>query len=245
MYLTHKKNYRKTYEFGSRGIVMKNWIDGAKNKKFIASYSGGKDSTLALYKAMEQGTALGIIVMMEEDGERSRAHSLFTDVLKEQAKAIGIPLFIGAANWDNYEKVFVEILKEAKGQGAQVLVTGDIDVPENECWHERVTHSVGLELGIPLWKMDHKEVVKEFISLGFITKVITIDTKKGMKKEDLGKVLTFDYMKELEERGIDPCGEGGEFHTAVIAGPLFKEEIKVKKGDITSDGQYMYLTLEI
>ncbi|MDU5414339.1 MAG: ATPase, partial [Clostridium perfringens] len=56
---------------------MKKWSNGAKGKKFIASYSGGKDSTLALYKAMQEGTAIGIIVMMEEDGERSRAHSLF------------------------------------------------------------------------------------------------------------------------------------------------------------------------
>lgn len=224
---------------------MKNWIDGANDKKFIASYSGGKDSTLALYKAMKHGTALGIIVMMEEDGERSRAHSLFTDILKAQAKAIGIPLFTGAANWDNYEKVFVEILKEAKKLGSEVLVTGDIDIPEHKCWHERIANSVGLELGIPLWKMDHREVVKEFISLGFVTKIITIDTRKGMKKEDLGRTLDFDYMKELEERGINPCGESGEFHTAVISGPLFKEDIKVKGGNITSDGHYMYLTLEL
>lgn len=224
---------------------MKNWINGAKDKRFIASYSGGKDSTLALYKAMEQGTALGIIVMMEEDGKRSRAHSLFHDLLKSQANAIGIPLFTGAAKWDNYEKVFVEILKEAKEGGAEVLVTGDIDIPEENCWHERVAGSVGLKLGIPLWKMEHREVVKEFISLGFITKVITIDIRKGMKKEDLGRILTFDYMKELEGRGIEPCGEGGEFYTAVIDGPLFKEEIKVKDGEITSDGQYMYLALEV
>lgn len=222
---------------------MKNWINGAKGKRFIASYSGGKDSTLALYKAMEQGTALGIIVMMEENGERSRAHSLFPDLLKAQAKAIGIPLFIGAANWDNYEMVFVEILKEVRGIGAEVLVTGDIDIPEENCWHERVAGGVGLDLGIPLWNMDHREVVKEFISLGFVTKVITIDTRKGMKKEDLGRILSFDYMKELEDRGIDPSGEGGEFHTVVIDGPLFKEKLEVKEGNITSDGHYMYLTL--
>lgn len=224
---------------------MKNWNDAAKNKKFIASYSGGKDSTLALYKAMQCGMPLGIIVMMEENGERSRAHSLFPSILEAQAKAIGIPLFKGAANWENYEKVFVEKLKEAKELGAEVLVTGDIDVPEHECWHERVTSSVELELGMPLWKMDHKEVVKEFINLGFVTKVITISLKQGMKKEDLGRILTLEYMKELEDRGIDPCGESGEFHTAVIAGPLFKEELKVKDGEITSDGDYMYLTLEL
>lgn len=224
---------------------MKNWVDGAKNKKFIASYSGGKDSTLALYKAMQYGTPVGIIVMMEEDGERSRAHSLFTDILDAQAKAIGIPLFTGATNWENYEGIFVDILKETKKLGAEVLVTGDIDVPEIDCWHERVTNSVGIGLGMPLWKRDHKDVVKEFVNLGFITKVITVNTKLGMKEEDLGKILTNDYIKELEKRGIDPCGEAGEFHTVVIAGPLFKEEIKVKDGDVIYDGDYIYLTLEL
>nr|WP_279230877.1 hypothetical protein [Clostridium perfringens] len=83
---------------------MKKWSNGAKNKKFVASYSGGKDSTLALYKAMQEGTAIGIIVMMEEDGERSRAHSLFPSVLKAQAEASGLPLFTAATNWEDYEK---------------------------------------------------------------------------------------------------------------------------------------------
>ncbi|MCR6516173.1 diphthine--ammonia ligase [Clostridium sp. LY3-2] len=224
---------------------MKNWIEGAINKNFIASYSGGKDSTLALYKAMKKGTAVGIVVMMEEEGDRSRAHSLFKDILKAQAKAIGVPLYTGSANFKNYEKVFVEILKNAKDKGAEVLVTGDIDLPEEDCWHERVTNSIGLKLGVPLWKRDHKEVVKEFISLGFKTKVITIDTTQGMKEEDLGRILTFDYMKELEERGIDSCGENGEFHTVTIGGPIFKEDIKVEDGEITSDGRYMYLKIEL
>nr|WP_317333647.1 diphthine--ammonia ligase [uncultured Romboutsia sp.] len=224
---------------------MKNWNKGAENKKFVASFSGGKDSTLALYKAMQQGTALGIIAMMEEDGKRSRAHSLFPSILKAQAKSIGIPIFMEATNWDNYEKVFVEKLKEMKNLGAEVLVTGDVDIPENECWHERVTSSIGLELGVPLWKMNHKEVVEEFINLGFVTKIITVNLNKGMKKEDLGRILTLDYIKEMEDRGIDPCGESGEFHTVVIDGPIFREKLKVKDGDISSDGDYMYLSLEL
>lgn len=224
---------------------MKKWIDGAKNKKFIASYSGGKDSTLALYKAMKEGTAIGIIVMMEETGERSRSHSLIPSVLKAQAESIGLPLYTGAATWEGYEEVFVKLLKDAKELGAEVLVTGDIDVPEQDCWHERVTSSVGLELGMPLWQKSHKEVVEEFIHLGFVTKVVTVNLKKGMKEEDLGRVLTLEYMKELVERGIDPCGEAGEFHTTVISGPLFKQDLKVRHGEITSKGDDMYLTLEL
>lgn len=224
---------------------MKNWLDSAKNRRFVASFSGGKDSSLALYKAMQEGTAIGIIVMMEETGERSRSHSLIPSVLQAQAESIGLPLYMGAASWESYEGVFVRLLKDAKELGAEVLVTGDIDVPEQDCWHERVTDSVGLELSMPLWRKSHKEVVEEFIRLGFVTKVVTVNLKKGMKEDDLGRVLTLEYMKELEGRGIDPCGEAGEFHTTVISGPLFKQYVKVRHGKITSEGDFMYLTLEL
>lgn len=224
---------------------MKQWKNGACDEKFIASFSGGKDSTLALYKAVTQGTALGMIVMMEEEGTRTRAHGLTKEVLLAQAEAIGIPLHMGAASWEGYEAVFTDLLRQAKAAGAQVLVTGDIDVPEHECWHERVTGGVGLGLGMPLWQMGHREVVEEFINLGFVTKVVTVNLEKGMKEEDLGRILTHEYMAELEARGIDPCGESGEFHTTVIDGPLFKHPIDVKHGEIIEDQAYKYLTLEI
>ena len=222
---------------------MKNWKTGAQNRKFIASYSGGKDSSLAFYKAMQEGEAIGIIAMMEEEGERSRSHGLSQALLQAQADAIGVPLYIGCASWEGYEGVFVQLLKEAKEAGAQVLVTGDIDVPEHECWHEKVTGLVGLGLGMPLWEMDHLEVVEQFIEAGFITKVVTINLNKGMKEEDLGRILTKEYIQELKERGIDPCGEAGEFHTVVIDGPLFKQSIRIVDGEITSRGEYMYLSL--
>lgn len=222
---------------------MKNWKTGAQNRKFIASYSGGKDSSLALYKAMQEGEVIGIIAMMEEEGERSRSHGLSQALLQAQADAIGVPLHIGCASWEEYEGVFIQLLKEAKEAGAEVLVTGDIDVPEHECWHERVTSLVGLGLGMPLWEMDHLEVVEQFIEAGFITKVVTINLNKGMKEEDLGRILTKEYVQELKERGIDPCGEAGEFHTTVIDGPLFKQPIPVKDGEITRRGEYMYLSL--
>lgn len=66
-----------------------------------------------------------------------------------------------------------------------------------------------------------------------------------MKEEDLGHVLTLDYVKELEARGIDPCGEGGEFHTAVIDGPIFTKPISVSKGEIIRNGEYAFLPLEL
>ncbi|WP_454193902.1 Dph6-related ATP pyrophosphatase [Paenibacillus sp. Marseille-Q7038] len=224
---------------------MKDWKNGAAGRPFIASFSGGKDSVLALYKGMQTGRAVGLIVMLEEEGKRSRSHGMPPELIQAQADSIGLPVFTAAASWEEYEAVFMGLLTQAKNQGAEVLVTGDLDVPAHGCWHEKVSQNAGLGLGMPLWEMDHREAVKEFIDLGFTTIVVTVNLSLGMREEDLGRTLTHDYIKELEARGIDPCGEGGEFHTTVIDGPIFKRSIPVRKCMIRKEGVYAFLPLEL
>lgn len=221
------------------------WKNGAVGQKFIASFSGGKDSVLALYKAMKVGEAVGLIVMLEEEGKRSRSHGMPPELLQAQAEAIGLPIYTAASSWTDYEQNFMELLATAKNQGAEVLVTGDLDMPEHGCWHDRVANNAGLKLGMPLWEMDHREAVEEFINLGFTTIIVTVNLSLGMREEDLGRTLTHEYIKELESRGIDPCGEGGEFHTTVIDGPIFKNPIPVRKCEILRNGDYAFLPLEL
>ncbi|TQR36030.1 diphthine--ammonia ligase [Lysinibacillus sphaericus] len=224
---------------------LKDWKNNARGQEFIASFSGGKDSVLALYKAMKVGEALGLIVMLEEEGERSRSHGMPPELIRAQAKSIGLPVFTAAASWTEYEKVFMRLLEKAKNQGAEVLVTGDLDMPEHGCWHDKVTKNAGLKLGMPLWEMDHRDAVEEFINLGFVTIIVTVNLSLGMHEEDLGRTLTYEYIKELEARGIDPCGEGGEFHTTVLDGPIFKHPIPVRKCAVIKNGEYAFLPLEL
>ncbi|MFJ7914198.1 MULTISPECIES: diphthine--ammonia ligase [unclassified Lysinibacillus] len=224
---------------------LKDWKNNAREQKFIASFSGGKDSVLALYKAMKVGEALGLIVMLEEEGNRSRSHGMPPELIRAQAKSIGLPVFTAAASWTEYEKVFMRLLEKAKNQGAEVLVTGDLDMPEHGCWHDKVTKNAGLKLGMPLWEMDHRDAVEEFINLGFVTIIVTVNLSLGMREEDLGRTLTYEYIKELEARGIDPCGEGGEFHTTVLDGPIFKQPIPVRKCAVIKNGEYAFLPLEL
>ncbi len=226
-------------------VKLKDWKNSAHGHKFIASFSGGKDSTLALYKAMNVGEAVGLIVMMEEEGKRSRSHGMPPELVRAQASSIGLPIFTAAASWTDYEKVFIRLLERAKNQGAEVLVTGDLDMPAHDCWHEKVTNNVGLKLSMPLWEMDHRAAVKEFIDLGFISIIVTVNLSLGMREDDLGRTLTHEYVKELEARGIDPCGEGGEFHTTVIEGPIFKHPIPVRNCQMIKDGEYAFLPLEL
>lgn len=222
-----------------------NWKNNAIGRKFITSFSGGKDSVLALYKAMKIGEAIGLIVMIEEEGKRSRSRGMPPELVRAQAESIGSPVYTGVASWQEYEKVFTQLLENAKNQGAEVLVTGDIDMPAQDCWHDKVTKNVGLKLGMPLWEMNHREAVDEFINRGFQTIVVSVNLSLGMREEDLGRTLTHEYVKELESRGIDPCGESGEFHTTVIDGPIFNDPIAVKKFEIIRDGEYAYLPLEL
>ncbi|WP_042477442.1 Dph6-related ATP pyrophosphatase [Bacillus ndiopicus] len=223
----------------------KKWKTGADGQKFVASFSGGKDSTLALYEAMKTGKAIGLIIVLEEDGTRSRSHGMTVDLIKAQAESIGLPIHLTATSWTNYEVTFIEMLKKMKALGAEALVTGDLDMPEHGCWHEKVANIAGLKLGMPLWEVNHTEVVERFINLGFKTIITTVNLTFGMQESDLGKVLTHEYVQELKERGIDPCGESGEFHTTVIDGPIFKQPIAIQKGEIIRDGDYAFLPLTL
>ncbi|CAA0262287.1 diphthine--ammonia ligase [Acinetobacter baumannii] len=225
--------------------MQEQWKTNAHNRPSIVSFSGGKDSSLALYHAMQTGNVIGLIVMLEEQGQRSRSHAMPLDIIRAQAQAIGLPVFMASSSWNDYENKFINLLNEAKQKGAEVLVTGDLDMPEHGCWNDRVTKTVGLKLGMPLWLRPHREVVEEFIQLGFQSVVVTVNLKLGMKVEDLGQVLSLEYIQELENRGIDPCGEGGEFHTTVIDGPIFNKAIPVRKLDIVYHEEYAFLPLEL
>src|SRR3954465_7019849 len=104
-------------------------------RNLCCSWSGGKDSCLALYRALRGGRPLSCLVtMFTEDGERSRSHGLPKGVLEAQAASLGVPLLSAAASWDSYEAAFVELLRQAKASGAEAAVFGDIDIPGHREW---------------------------------------------------------------------------------------------------------------
>lgn len=109
------------------------WKNNATNSRSVVSFSGGKDSSLALYHAMQTGTVIGLIVMLEEQGQRSRSHAMPLDIIHAQANAIGLPVFMVSSSWADYETKFITLLEQAKQQNAEVLVTGDLDMPEHGC----------------------------------------------------------------------------------------------------------------
>lgn len=197
------------------------------NKSCFVSWSGGKDSCLALFKAIEMGYNPVKLFTMFGTEKISSSHRLDENIIKLQADSIGIEYLIGKSDFDEYEKVFVSNLKSFKEQGIDYGIFGDIDLDEHRQWEERVCKSAGMEAILPLWKRDRKEIVKEFISLGFKAKIVVINTSM-IDIKFLGKDLSLSLIEEIEKAGADPCGENGEYHTLVYDGPIFKKPVDIK-----------------
>ena len=216
-----------------------------KKQKCVLSYSGGKDSTLALYHMLQTAEPVALIAMLEEQGQRSRSHGMDTDLIAAQAQALGLPIITAAASWQDYEAKFAEVLQSCQQQGIAVLATGDLDVPAVGSWHEQMAHAAGLELCMPLLQRSHQAVVDEFIALGFVAIVVTVNLSLGMRPEDLGRQFDREFVQELQARGIDVAGEGGEFHTTVIDGPIFSQPLNVRQGERVYHGEYGFLPLYV
>ena len=225
---------------------MKNWRFAAKNKPFVASYSGGKDSTLAIYKAIQQGgRPVALLAMVREEDGYVGSHGVSPAIIQAQAQAMGLPLLLFRTTWQDYGPNLLKALAQAKALGAEVLVTGDLDLPEEGCWYEHIAEEAQLDFCAPLWRYGHRQAVEEFLHSHFTTMLTAINSQAGLQPQDLGKLLDWQYMEELESRGIDPCGENGEFHSIVLDGPLFHQPLQFQGTGTHLCGGNLCLKLEL
>jgi diphthine-ammonia ligase len=217
----------------------------ASGQAFLCSWSGGKDSCLALYRAVQAGgRPKCLFTMMAEDEVKSRSHGLPRSLIQAQARRLDIPVLFRSASWDEYERVFLEGLRELQENGIQAGVFGDIDVESHREWVKKVCASRGITPFHPLWKRDRRELLYEFIDLGFIATIVVVNGSK-LGNEFLGRRLDRETLSDLEHSGIDPSGELGEYHTVVTAGPLFSSEIAINvKGRFRQDG-YEFLDVDL
>jgi uncharacterized protein (TIGR00290 family) len=212
----------------------------------VASWSGGKDSCFACFKAIQEGFEISnLLTMMATEG-RSNFHLIRADLLDAQAAAIGIPLTKQETTPDSYEQEFKNALRQLKIAGVQGVVTGDIyDVPLHEKgWLDRVCGEIGLRTIRPLWNRNTEQIFREFVTSGFYAIVTRVNTKM-LSPEWLGRQLNEKFLEDITKIGnVDPCGENGEYHTLVIDGPLFTKRIEIlesRKGILNGSG---YLEIE-
>lgn len=198
----------------------------------VVSWSGGKDSALALHHAIALGlNPTHLIVMMDESGEQSHSHGLSKQLLHAQAHSLGMTLLTASASWQTYERTFIDQLICMQLQGLTHAIFGDIDIEAHKLWEDSVAAAAGLIPVLPLWQQSRLAIVQAVLEAK-IKPVICGIRKNIVPLDFLGRVFDATCVKDLCDLGIDPCGETGEFHTVVVDSIDFQYPISYHLGSL-------------
>ncbi|SFB27143.1 MJ0570-related uncharacterized domain-containing protein [Flavobacterium swingsii] len=205
-------------------------------KKAIFNWSSGKDSALALYKTLQNSEIeiVSLLTSVNKKYNRISMHGVRTELLEQQAKSIGLPLHImeipEMPSMEDYEKVMQETLTKFKEKGITHSIFGDIFLEDLRKYREDKLAQMQLEAIFPLWKIPTKDLIHEFLDLGFKTIVVCVN-EKNLDKSFVGRIIDAQFIADLPD-DVDVCGENGEFHTFTFDGPIFKKPIEFEIGEI-------------
>ncbi|HHV79119.1 MAG TPA: diphthine--ammonia ligase [Firmicutes bacterium] len=197
----------------------------------FVSWSGGKDSCLAYWKARQEGLAVRYALTMHDRGVTA-AHGLPLRVVEKQVKSLGLELVAVDSGWDDYEDNFKKAVSGLANRGVVRGVFGDIDLEEHRRWVERVCEEAGVAAELPLWGAAQEDLLMEWVEGGFRA-VITAVNSAVLDLRWLGRPLDRNTVEELivlaKRQGFSPSGEAGEYHTLVLGGPPFQTNLAVER----------------
>lgn len=204
-------------------------------EKLVFCWSGGKDSALALNRVLNDDRYEIVSLLTTCNERRVPMHEVRLELLERQAASIGLPLekifLTEGASDEEYGRKMEAALRAHQAGGVTGCVFGDIFLEDLKLWREEKLAKVGLKAVFPLWKVDSRELMREFFALGFKSILTcTNETFFGDQAEcAVGRVLDPAFIASLPP-DIDPCGENGEYHSFVFDGPVFKEPVQFTVG---------------
>jgi uncharacterized protein (TIGR00290 family) len=216
--------------------------------KAVMSWSGGKDSAMALERALaDPGVeVVGLLTTLSEEHERISIHGVRRELLDAQVTGLGLPLMAvplpTSCSNDEYKARMGAMLRRCKAEGITHVVHGDIFLADVRRDRERNLASVGLGALFPLWGEDTAPLARNFVDRGYVAHVACVDTTM-LDASFSGRVFDHDFLNDLPA-GVDPCGENGEFHTFVSAGPLLARPMTVRTGrSVLREGRFQFTDL--
>ena len=205
---------------------------------FVMSYSGGKDSALALWRLKCQGhQPVALLATYNPEQERSWFHGIPLAILEETAAAMSLPLLPCPCPPADYNASFGRALARAKALGAEACAFGDIDIPDHRQWDEERCAAAGLSCLLPLWGEGRAALAREGVEAGLraVIKLVRLDC---LDVSFLGRTLDEATLAAIAATGVDICGENGEYHTLVTGGPLFRHPLPVRPGPVIHFGTH-------
>ncbi|RCR68979.1 Dph6-related ATP pyrophosphatase [Larkinella punicea] len=205
-------------------------------QKAIISWSGGKDSALALFFCQQAGhyDVVGLLTNVNEQFGRVSMHGVRTGLIETQAHVLELPLhtvqFPGDVSMELYNTLVKQKLTELKKQGVTHVIYGDIFLEDLRQYREQQLSEVGLQGVFPLWNQNTTVLLAKFVQAGFKAVLVCVNENQ-LPKSWAGRELDATILKDLPP-SVDPCGENGEYHSFVYDGPIFKAPIPFKKGEV-------------
>ena len=213
----------------------------------LISWSSGKDSAFSLHEVRRAGDfdVVGALTTVTETFERVSIHGVRQEILRAQCEAAGLPQRIVPIPYpcpnEIYEARMGEAVAAAVREGITHMIFGDLFLADIRAYREQKLAGTGITPVFPLWERPTPALAQAMIASGLEAYLATVDLKK-LPAEFAGRKFDAQLLLDLPE-GIDPCGENGEFHTCVVAGPMFSQRLAVETGErVVRDG-YAYCDL--
>lgn len=197
--------------------------------KAVFNWSGGKDSALALYKVLRQGRydVVALLTTASARTQRSSMHAIPVSLLEKQAAAIGLPLHVVSltpqGDMADYSQAMERAARHFLSQGVTHFIFGDIYLHDVKSYREKQLAPLGIEVVEPLWGLNSRQVMDEFLASGLRTVVVTV-TDGMLDKSFVGRTLDSSFVDDLPD-SADICGENGEYHTFCYAGGMFSHPV--------------------
>ena len=213
----------------------------------VLSWSGGKDSALALHALLMDPTIelRGLLTTITDEYERVSMHGVRSALVEAQAAALGLPLWTvripPSATNEIYEAAMLERLSELRRDGIETIAFGDLFLEDVRAYRERMVGASGLRPLFPLWGRTTSALAREFIASGFRAVIVCVDPRQ-IDVSHCGAEFDEGLLDALPS-AADPCGERGEFHTFVYDGPMFCEPIATQRGDIVQRTGFVFCDL--
>jgi uncharacterized protein (TIGR00290 family) len=207
----------------------------------LIAWSSGKDSAWALHEVRQSGRyeIVGALTTLTDTFARVSMHGVREAVLRVQLNAAGLPPMLVRIPWpcpnEIYEQAMARALAEAKADGISHVIFGDLFLQDIRAYREARLAKIGMTAVFPLWRRPTAALAREMIAGGLQARLATVDLRK-LDSGFAGRAFDPDLLAELPSE-VDPCGENGEFHTCVVAGPMFSHSLDLRVGEtVTRDG---------
>jgi uncharacterized protein (TIGR00290 family) len=213
-------------------------------QKAFLSWSSGKDSAFALCEARRLGLAdiVGVLTTVNEVYDRVAMHGVRNALLDRQIDALGLPamkvMIPSPCTNAIYEERMSDACAALKAQGIEHIVFGDLFLEDVRTYREEKLAAVGLKAVFPLWRRDTRMLADDMIASGLTAHVVCLDPRK-LDRRFAGRSFDRAMLRDLPS-DVDPCGENGEFHTVVSAGPMFRAPIAVAIGEIVERDGFVF-----